>query len=42
MKLWWRICQRFNELRFRRASKAATVFKLRAEKFYGRIKGAAE
>jgi len=39
MKVLWRIAQRFNEARFRRASKAAVKFKARAEKFYRRIKG---
>ena len=39
MRVWWRICARYNEARFRRASKAAVVFKARAEKFFHRIKG---
>jgi len=40
MRVWWRVCQRYNEARFRRVSKAANVFKMRAEKFFARIKGA--
>ena len=42
MKTWWRVCQRYNEARFRRASKAAIMFKVRSEKFYQRIKGSAK
>lgn len=38
MKAWWRICQRYNEARYRRASKAAALFKARAEKFFHMIK----
>ena len=38
MRVWWRVCQRYNEARFRRASRAAIVFKRRAEKFFERIK----
>lgn len=44
MKVWWRICQRYNEARYRRALKqndgwAAAQFKARSEKFCRRIKG---
>lgn len=39
MKVLWRIAARWNEARYRRASKAAAVFRERAEKFYRRIKG---
>ena len=39
MRVWWRICQRYNEARSRRASKAAVAFKDRGEKFYRWIKG---
>lgn len=39
MNVWWRVCQRYNEARYRRASRAAMTFKKRAEKFYRRIKG---
>lgn len=43
MRTWWRICQRYNEARYRRALKqrdtwAAARFKSRSEKFYRRIK----
>jgi hypothetical protein len=40
MKTWWRICQRYNEARFRRASKAAAQFKAKAERFFRMISGA--
>jgi hypothetical protein len=39
MKLLWRVAARFNDARYRRASRAAAVFKDRAEKFYRRIMG---
>lgn len=39
MKVIWRIAQRYNEARYRRAIKAATTFKVRAEKFFHKIKG---
>jgi hypothetical protein len=41
MRTWWRICQRYNEARYRRASKAAAAFKARAEMFFRLIKGGA-
>lgn len=43
MKVWWRMCQRYNEARYRRAVKqgdmaAAVRFRSRSEKFYQRVK----
>ncbi len=42
MKWLWRIAARWNEVRSKRASKAAVIFKVRSEKFYRRVKGAKE
>ena len=43
MKVWWRICQRYNAARWRRAVRqrdlsAADRFRSRSEKFYQRVK----
>ena len=42
MNVLRRICQRYNEARYRRASKAAAKFKARAEKFYLLVKGSSQ
>lgn len=42
MRIFWRIAARYYEARHKRASHAAIRFKLLAEKFFHRIKGASQ
>lgn len=41
MRILWRVAARWNDARYRRASRAAAFFKERAEKFYRLVKGSA-